>query len=73
MTKTETTAGTPIVEFTPDEWESYVADELRRAFGLESVESFQAAYAAGEVDEDDPETAAIVSLLSIGQNGQLAA
>lgn len=73
MTKTETTAGTPIVEFTLDEWEHYVADEIQRALGFESVEAFQAAYAAGDVDEDNPETAAIVSLLSIGQNGQLAA
>jgi hypothetical protein len=73
MTVANTKAGTPIVDFTVDEWQTYLDAEIRRATDMESVDAFVAAFKAGEIDDADPEVAALISLLWIGQNGDSGA
>ena len=63
MTKATTPSGTPVLKFSPDEWESYLLDEVQRATGLRSIEEFEAAYRGGQFDEDDPNVSARVALL----------
>lgn len=71
MVVSETPSGTPVVEMTSEEYAAYVEREVERAVGL-SVEEFRRAYAAGELDDADPEVSELVGLLRIGQNGRSA-
>jgi len=68
----ETAAGTPVVEFTPEEHAAYLEREVQAELGM-SVAEFTRAYAAGELDDVVPDVDDIVGLLRIGQNGQSAA
>jgi hypothetical protein len=72
MTVDETPAGTPVVELTDDEYDAYLATEVRRGTGF-TVAEFVRAYEAGELDDADPVVSDLVSLLRIGQNGHRAA
>lgn len=73
MTKATTPSGTPVLEFSPSEWDTYLLDEVERATGLRSIEDFEAAYQGGQLDEDDPNVSALASLLWVGQDGGVAA
>ena len=68
MVLSETTAGTPVIEMTATEYAAYLDTEVRRALGI-SAEEFRRAYAAGTLDDGDPEVTELVGLLRIGQNG----
>lgn len=68
MVLSETPAGTPIVEMTAEEYATYVENAVQHAVGM-SVEEFRRAFAAGELDDADPEVGELVGLLRIGQNG----
>ncbi len=69
MSVTETAAGTPIVERTPEEYAAYLERQVQRELGM-SVAEFKRAYAAGELEDGDVAVDYVVSLLRIGQNGQ---
>lgn len=71
MTRTETEAGTPVIEMTPAEYAAYLDREAREAVGMSAAE-FVAAYVAGEMDDADPAVSDLVALLRIGQNGRAA-
>jgi hypothetical protein len=71
MVMSETAAGTPVVEMTPEEYEAYVEGEVKRAVGM-SADEFRRAYAAGELDDVDPAVSELVGFLRIGQNGHSA-
>ena len=68
MTVEETPAGTPVVEFSREEYDAYLEAEVRRALGM-TIDEFVSAYEAGELDDADPAVAELVGLLRIGQNG----
>jgi hypothetical protein len=68
----ETSAGSPVVEMTAEEYAAYVEREVQRAAGL-SAEEFRRAYLAGELDEADPAVSDLIGLLRIGQNGHASA
>lgn len=72
MTVDETVAGTPLVTFTEEEYDSYLEGEVRSGTGL-TVAEFVCAYEAGELDDADPAVSELVGLLRIGQNGDRAA
>jgi hypothetical protein len=72
MTVEETPAGTPVVEFSREEYDAYLDAEVRRAVDM-TVEDFVAAYEAGELDDADPAVAELAGLLRIGQNGHRGA
>ena len=69
MQVTHTAAGTPIVDFTPEEEAAYLERQVQREMGM-SVAEFKRAYAAGEFRDRVPDVDDIVGLLRIGQNGQ---
>jgi hypothetical protein len=71
MKRSETEAGTPIIEFTPEEYDAYLEREVRRGVGM-SREEFVRAYTAGELDDADAAVGDLVVLLRIGQNGHRA-
>lgn len=68
MVVTETSAGTPIVEMSDDEYAAYIEREVSRSIGL-SPEEFRNAYVHGKLDDSDPAVSELVALLRIGQNG----
>ena len=72
MRVTETAAGTPVVELTPEEEAAYLERHVQREMGM-SVAEFTRAYLAGELDDMVPDVDDIVGLLRIGQNGNKAA
>ena len=72
MTVDETPAGTPVVEFTKDEYDAYLEAEVQRGAGM-TVEEFVRAYEAGELDDADPAVSDLVGMLRLGQNGNRAA
>lgn len=69
MRITETAAGTPIVERTPEEYAAYLERQVQREVGM-SVAEFKRALAAGELDLGDMDVFYVAGLLRIGQNGQ---
>lgn len=69
MTIDETPAGAPVLDFTPEEYDAYLEDEVRRLSGMASVDEFVHAYESGELDEADPAVSELAGLLRIGQNG----
>ncbi len=71
MKRSETEAGTPIIEFTPEEYDAYLEREVRRGIGMSRAE-FVRAYSAGELDDADAAVGELVGLLRIGQNGHRA-
>lgn len=68
MTIDETLAGTPVVDFSREEYDAYLDSEVQRAVGVTAVE-FVRLYEASELDDSDPAVAELVGLLRIGQNG----
>ncbi len=61
------TVETEIIDFSPEEYEAFLAREVERGTGLD-LASFVRAYGAGDLDEADPEVARLVGLLALGQN-----
>jgi hypothetical protein len=59
---------TAVVEMTRSEYENFLAREVDRSFGV-AVGRFVEAYAAGELNDSDPEVARLAALLALGQNG----
>ena len=59
---------TPVVEMTLEEYQRFLASEVERGLGM-AVDDFIKAYAAGELDDSDPEVARLAALLALGQNG----
>jgi hypothetical protein len=72
MIVTETAAGTPVIDLTPEEEAAYLEREVQSAVGM-SVPEFIRAYSAGELDDADVAVDEMVGLLRIGQNGHKAA
>lgn len=68
MTRSETSAGTPVVEMTAAEHRAFLEQEAHDSVGM-SIDEFTAKVGAAEVDWDDPETFYVAGLLGIGQNG----
>src|SRR4051794_5583727 len=68
MTIEETAAGTPVVDFSPEEYDAYLGAEVQRAVGM-TVDEFVRSYSAGDLDDADPAVAELIGLLRIGQNG----
>jgi hypothetical protein len=72
MTRSETDAGTPIIEFDAKEYTAFLDQEARKRMGM-SAEEFTRRYLAGDLDDVDPDVPLLVGLLGIGQNGHHAA
>lgn len=72
MTRTETDAGTPVIDLTREEYDAYLEREVQRAAGMTTAD-FVLAYGAGNLDDADPAVSDLVGLLRIGQNGHRAA
>jgi hypothetical protein len=72
MKRSETNAGTPVIDLTPEEYDAFLDREVGRAAGMTAAE-FVRAYSAGELDDADPAVGDLVVLLRIGQNGHRAA
>ncbi len=68
MKVTHTAAGTPVIDFTPEEEAAYLEREVQAEIGM-SVAQFKRAYAAGEFRDRVPDVDDIVGLLRIGQHG----
>jgi hypothetical protein len=71
MTRTETPAGTPVLDLDSDEYRHFLEGETRARMGM-SVAEFTEKYLTGELDDADPDVPLIVGLLWIGQNGRPA-
>lgn len=69
MVVSETSAGSPVVEMTAEEYAAYIEREVQRAIGL-SADEFRRAYLGGELDDGDPAVSELAGLLRIGQNGR---
>jgi hypothetical protein len=68
MTTEETAAGTPVVDFSREEYDAYLDAEVQRAIGM-TADEFVRSYEARELDDADPAVAELIGLLRIGQNG----
>jgi hypothetical protein len=68
MTAKETPAGTPVLDFSREEYDAYLDAEVQRAVGM-TVDEFVQSYEAGRLDDSDPAVAELIGLLRIGQNG----
>jgi len=68
MTKTETPAGTPVLDLDTQEYARFLEGEVRARMDL-SVAEFTERYLAGTLDEADPDVPMLAGLLWIGQNG----
>jgi hypothetical protein len=60
---------TEFIDLSRGEYEAFQARELQAALGLD-LPTFIAEYAAGKLDEADPEVARLAALLGLGQNGR---
>jgi len=68
MTRTETPAGTPVLEFDGEEYARFLDEEVRGRMGI-SAQEFAEQYLAGRLDDADPDVPLLAGLLLIGQNG----
>lgn len=68
MVLSETSAGSPVIEMSAEEYAAYLEAEVQGATGL-SVEAFKRAYLAGELDDADPAVSELAGLLRIGSLG----
>lgn len=68
MVVRETSAGSPVVEMTAEEYAAYLERAVQSALSL-SADEFRRAYLAGELDDADPAVSELAGLLRIGQNG----
>jgi hypothetical protein len=69
MVVQETAAGTPVVDLSPEEYDAYLENEVKRSLGM-TVAEFRSAYQAGQLEESDPAVSELVMLLRVGQNGR---
>lgn len=69
MTRTETSAGTPLLDLSAEERNRFLDEEVRSRVGLSSAAEFVEEYTAGRLDESDPDVPYLVGLLWIGQDG----
>jgi hypothetical protein len=60
---------TELVELTQDDYNAFLGRELEAGVGLD-LATFLERYAAGDLDDADPEVARLAALLGIGQNGR---
>jgi len=72
MTRSETDAGTPVIEMTADEHQDFLESEARSRLGL-SIAEFTELYIAGELDDADPDVSLLAVLTGMGQNGHRVA
>jgi hypothetical protein len=71
MTRSETDAGTPVLEMSAEEHERFLDEEARRRLGV-SVAEFRRRYRTGELDDSDPDVALLAVLTAVGQNSDQA-
>lgn len=72
MTRTETPAGTPVLDLDGHEYGRFLEEETQARMGM-SVAEFTQRYLGGQLDDADPDVPLIVGLLWIGQNGRSGA
>ncbi len=72
MIRSETDAGTPIIEFDAEEYAAFLDGEACKRMGMSAGE-FTRRWLAGDLDDVDPDVPLLVGLLGIGQNGHHAA
>lgn len=72
MTHDETPNGTPVLEMSADEYRVFLDEAVYDRLQM-SAEEFRRAFAAGELDDSDPDVGMLVALLAIGQNDDRAA
>ncbi len=74
MTRNETDAGTPVLDFTEDEYREFLDQEANRRLGM-GAEEFVRRYRAGDLDDSDPDVGMLAALIAVGQqdDDQLAA
>lgn len=68
MTHRETDAGTPVIEMTAGEYRDFLDSEARSRLGL-SLHEFMEQYAAGQLDDSDPDVPLLAMWTGMGQNG----
>ncbi|MHB1538688.1 MAG: hypothetical protein ACYCUM_13650 [Solirubrobacteraceae bacterium] len=69
MTTTETEAGTRVIEMSAQEHRDFLDREARQRLGI-SVEEFEHRYAAGELDDADPDVPLMAVLAGLGQHAE---
>jgi hypothetical protein len=72
MTRDETPNGTPVLALSTSEYEDFLNEAVYDRLHV-SAEEFRRAYAAGELDDSDPDVGMLAALLAIGQNDDRAA
>jgi len=72
MTHEQTDAGTPVLELDASEYEDFLEQEVQARLGM-SAADFRQRYAAGELDDADPDVGMLAGLLWLGQNGDRTA
>lgn len=60
---------TELIDLSRGEYEAFQTRELQAALGLD-IPTFLTEYAAGKLDEAEPEVARLAALLGVGQNGR---
>jgi len=68
MTRSETEAGTPVIEMTAGEYRDFLDGEVQRCLQM-SLGEFERRYQAAELDDSDPDVGWLAVLTGMGQNG----
>jgi hypothetical protein len=58
-----------VLEFTKEEYEAFLAEEVDRWDGDMTLADFISAFCSGELDDRDPEVSRLAALVGLGQNG----
>jgi hypothetical protein len=72
MIRTETEAGTPVIEMTAEEYQDWLESEAHSRLGI-SVAEFIEQYEAGVLDDSDPDVPLLAMWVGMGQNGHRVA
>jgi hypothetical protein len=72
MTHSETSAGTPVIEMTPEEYQDFLEAEARARLGI-SLNEFTTRYSAGQLDDSDPDVPLLAMWADMGRNGHKVA
>ncbi|MGN6372590.1 MAG: hypothetical protein ACTHM1_06325 [Solirubrobacteraceae bacterium] len=72
MTRSETPAGTPVIEMTDEEYRDFLDREAHARLGI-SVAEFEQRYTAAELDDADPDVPLLAMWTGMGQNGHQVA
>jgi hypothetical protein len=72
MTRSETAAGTPVIEMTAAEYEDFLESEVRSRLGI-SLSEFADRYVSGALDDADPNVSLLAMWTGMGQNGHRVA